>query len=141
MSTYGMDTDGDGMMSAAELRAYEDYKAQKRAEAEAHEQKLAAEAAAARAAMEPQYDTVPGFAARRGWHGNTLNEHSYGKALNEADAVFPYNKLKPGPMANLLAKQVSPTAGQPMEPRGRARLQGGGGCAGPVAFYEPNPLG
>ena len=78
---YGMDSDGDGMVDFAELQAYEKFKAEKVAEAKAAAAAAEAAKAAAKAEMESQYDTVPGFAARRGWHGNSLNEHNYGCLL------------------------------------------------------------
>ena len=137
---YGMDSDGDGMVDFAELQAYEKFKAEKVAEAKAAAAAAEAAKAAAKAEMESQYDTVPGFAARRGWHGNSLNEHNYGETLKSDDAVFAYNKLTPGPMAQLLSKPVAATSGVPMEPRGRARTNGGGGVEGPVAFMEPDRL-
>lgn len=137
---YGMDNDGDGMVDFAELQAYEKFKAEKLAEAKALAAAAEAAKAEAKAANESQYDTVPGFAARRGWHGNAMNEHNYAEPLKKEDAVFAYNALSKGPMAQLLARPASTTAGAPMEPRGRARTQGGGGIEGPVAYYEPDPL-
>ena len=136
MSAYGMDTSGDGVLDAEELAAYREYLAQKEAEARAHAQMVEDSKAAAKAQMETQYDTVPGFAARRGWHGMETNTHNYAEPLKKEDAVFAYNKLKPGPMAQMMAKAVDPSAGMPMEPRGRARTQGGGGIDGAVPFYE-----
>lgn len=137
---YGMDGDGDGMVDFAELQAYEKFKAEKKEEAKAAAAALEASKAAAKAEMETQYDTVPGFAARRGWHGNAVNLHNYADHLDEHEAVFPYRCLKPGAMAAILQKPGNPTAADPMEPRGRARTQGGGGVEGPIAFMEPPRL-
>lgn len=137
---YGMDSDGDGMVDFAELQKYEAYKAEKVAEAKAAAAAVEAAKAADKAAMETQYDTVPGFAARRGWHGNEVNLHNYADHLDEHEAVFPYRCLQPGPMAAMLQKPTSSTAGAPMEPRGRARTNGGGGVEGPTPFYEANRL-
>ena len=53
-----MDTDGDGTMDAAELAAYEEYKAQKRLEAAAHAKAIEDGKLQAKAQMETQYDTV-----------------------------------------------------------------------------------
>ena len=78
--------------------------------------------------------------ARRGWHGNELNEHNYGATLVKETAVFPCNSLKPGKMAQMLAGNQTRTSGVPMEPRGRAREKGGGGIEAPVDFYEPDRL-
>ena len=36
--------------------------------------------------MVAEYETVPGFAARRGWHGNAINDHNYGEPLTAATA-------------------------------------------------------
>jgi hypothetical protein len=123
----------------AELQAYEAFKAQKIAEAKAAAEADAVSRASAKAEMLSTYDTVPGFAARRGWHGNSINEHNYGEHLGK-DPVFAYKPLPSGAMANLLEKSVSPTAGVPMEPRGRARVRGGGGVDAPTPFFEPNRL-
>ena len=92
--------------------------------------------AEAKKAMESQYDVVPGFAQRRGWHGSNVNQHNYAEAINPNDAVFACNKLKPGKMAELLARPPSPTSSDPMEPRGRARTNGGGGIGPEVKYYE-----
>lgn len=140
--SYGMDADGDGMLDFAELQAYEAYKQQMKDEAAALAAKEKAALAAMEAKMVSTYETVPGFAARRGWHGNSLNEHNYGEVIKSDTAVFPCNKLAPGAMAQMLTKPVSPTVGVPMEPRGRARERGGGGVevGGPFAFMEGDRL-
>ena len=139
MSAYGMDGDGDGVLSFEELQAYEAFKAQKKAEAQAAAAAAAAAQAAGKAAMQADYDTVPGFAARRGYIGNTMNDHNYGEPLSAEKAVFKYNKLTPGKMAQMLARPVD-SSGPPMEPRGRARTNGGGGIEGQTEFYEPDRL-
>lgn len=137
---YGMDSDGDGVVNFAELQAYEKHKQDMIAQAA--QSKAAAEAAkaGAKAEMASQYDTVPGFAARRGWHGNDVNHHNYADHLDEHEAVFPYRCLPPGPMAAMLQKNATTTTGVPMEPRGRARTNGGGGVEGPSSFYEQDRL-
>lgn len=137
---YGMDQSGDGIVDAAELRAYEEFKAQKKLEAEQAAAALEASKAAAKAAAQTDYDVVPGFAGRRGWHGNEINHHNYADHLDEHEAVFPYRCLPPGPMAAMLQKNSTTTTGQPMEPRGRAREKGGGGIEGAVSFYEVDRL-
>lgn len=137
---YGMDQSGDGIVDAAELRAYEEYKASKVAEAKAYAAALEASKAADKAEAVTDYDTVPGFAARRGWHGNNINEHNYGEHLKPEDAVFSYTALKPGKMAAMLEAKSSKPPPSPMEPRGRARTKGGGGIEGAVPFYEPDRL-
>ncbi len=71
--------------------------------------------------MKTDYDTVPGFAARRGWHANNLNSHNYGAKLEADNAVFPTNFLSQGPMAQMLARPTSPTHPSSQMPRGRAR--------------------
>ena len=40
--------------------------------------------------------------ARRGWHGNSLNEQNYGDELTPDSAVFPFNAHKDGSMARFL---------------------------------------
>jgi hypothetical protein len=138
--SYGMDADGDGMLDFAELQAYEKFKAEKDAEARAAWEAQEAAKAGAKAAMVSDYDTVPGFAQRRGWHGQELNTHNYGVPITKDSAIFPCNKLPPGKMAQMLKRPVSPTAGVPMEPTGRARERGGGGIDEPIEYYEADRL-
>lgn len=127
---YGMDTSGDGMMDKAELDAYYEYKA--KAE-EAHQAELA-QMATMKAMMDERnksdYETVPDFAARRGWDGNTLNEHNYAEALTSEKAVFPFHQVAHGPMAQFL-ERPAPASGKDMAPRGRSRDVDG--------FFAPPP--
>ena len=64
---------------------------------------------------------MPGFAARRGWHGNKLNEQNYGDTLTPATAVFPYNAHGDGAMAKFLHSTNAKPAHSPDGLRGRAR--------------------
>ena len=81
----------------------------------------AARAAADKAAVKTEYETVPGFYQRRGWHGSAINEHNYAEHWRADNAVFPAVALKPGAMAKFLERPVDSNAGNPQEPRGRAR--------------------
>jgi len=126
---YGMDASGDGMMDKAELDAYYAVKAQAEADL-AKEQAIAAAArTASMAANASQYETVPGFAARRGWDGNTINEHNYAESLTKETAVFPYREVSHGPMAQFLERPPSPPKDN-QAPRGRSRT-------GPDFFAPP----
>jgi hypothetical protein len=53
------------------------------------------------------------------WHGRQINDHVYTGPLDKDHAVFQYNKLDPGPYAQMLSRPVGNTAKQP--PGGRFR--------------------
>ena len=57
------------------------------------------------------------------WHGRQMNDHVYTGPLDKDHAVFAYNPLEKGPMANFLTKPVAATP-KP-EPRGRFRAVDG----------------
>jgi len=148
---YGMDKDADGTVDFAEIQAYEKYKAEMYAKAKANANAVEASKSGLKAGMTSDFDTVPGFRDRRGWHGNDVNHHQYAEPIAADTAVFPYNKGKVGQMASMLQTSSNTTydritalakepSGSPMEPRGRARTRGGGGIDSPIKFYEPNPL-
>jgi len=118
---YGFDDPTDGVITAEELAAYEAHK-------DAMELAQEAEMARARAYLDQRaamnksdYDTVPGFAARRGWHGNNLNEQNYGDELTPDHAVFPFNAHKDGSMAKFLHQRGEVPERQPDPLRGRSR--------------------
>jgi len=141
---YGIDGDGDGIMDFKELQAYMAFKAKKLEEALAHDAAVEAGKAAMKKEMLGDYETVPGFVDRRGWHGNDINEHNYGEHLTAKTAVhddFPgrvFNQLPAGPMAKIMGGPAA--ASSSMDPRGRARARGGGGIDDPVSYYEPDRL-
>ena len=117
---YGMDSSGDGVMDFEELQAY--YKVKEDAEAAlkmelARQEAAKAQAAAANAS---DYETVPNFAARRGWDGNAINEHNYAEKLTEDKAIFPFRTVSHGPMASFLESSAGSPQGN-QGPRGRAR--------------------
>jgi hypothetical protein len=127
---YGMDSSGDGIMDKAELDAYYEYKAQVEQQLLAEKAQAAAQKAAVDAANASDYETVPGFAARRGWDGATINEHNYAEPLTAQTAVFPFRAVAHGPMAQFLDRPA-PASSANMAPRGRSR-------DGP-GFFGPPP--
>ena len=72
---------------------------------------------------EPAVGTVPGFYQRRGCHATALNEHNYAEELSAQAAIFPFNSLRRGPMANFL-HQATPSPAKEA-PTGRARATPG----------------
>lgn len=80
---YGMDQSGDGKLDFAELQEY--YKVKDDAEV-AHQAELAQRAqtrAVTAARNATDYETVPGFEARRGWHGREIN-----KGIDGRDMIY-----------------------------------------------------
>ena len=125
-----MDASGDGMMDKAELDAYYEVKKQAELDLQKEQAVAAAAKAATMAANASDYETVPGFAARRGWDGNAINEHNYAEPLTAEKAVFPYREVAHGPMAQFLGRPVSPPKDN-QAPRGRSRT-------GPDFFAPPS---
>ena len=117
---YGMDASGDGMMDKAELDAYYEYKAQAEEALKVEKAQMAARKAAFEQTNKSDYETVPDFAARRGWDGNSLNEHNYAETLTKDKAVFPFVQVSHGPMAKFL-ERPPPASSAGMAPRGRSR--------------------
>ena len=107
-------------MDKAELDAYYEYKAKVEQELVAEKAAAAAKKAAIDAANASDFETVPGFAARRGWDGNTINEHNYAESLTAEKAVFPFHQVAHGPMAQFL-ERPAPASSANMAPRGRSR--------------------
>lgn len=78
---YGMDGDADGMFTAEELAAHHAHLAAMKAQ---EQERLAAQAAASaarQAKFATLYETVPGFAERRGFNGFQVEHFQYGKHL------------------------------------------------------------
>jgi len=98
----------------------------------------AAASAARRAAFATDYETVPGFAERRGFNGFQVEHFQYGKHLTpeevadrDTPGTSPDNIQSDGPMASIMARPPSPPKDTMMGPRGRARAGDG--------FYQPAP--
>jgi len=133
---YGMDGDADGMFTAEELAAHHAHLAAMKAQ---EQERLAAQAAASaarQAKFATLYETVPGFAERRGFNGFQVEHFQYGKHLTpeevadrDTPGTSPDNMHLDGPMASIMARPPSPPKDTMMAPRGRARAGEG--------FYQP----
>ena len=57
-----------------------------------------------------------------GRHMQSLNDHNYAEPLTKEKAVFAFNSMSHGPMAEFLEKKAaSPPKPNAMAPRGRTR--------------------
>jgi len=119
---YGMDSGGDGV-SKEELDAFYEYKASKEAEVEAQKAAMAAQRAKLAKQNATDFETVPDFVDRRKSHMSSLNDHNYAEPLTKEKAVFAFNSMSHGPMAEFLDKQAAspPKSPNQMAPRGRTR--------------------
>jgi len=147
---YGMDGDADGMFSHAELQAHYKYKASVEAERRAQYAAQAAHLQAMANKNKTIYETVPGFAARRGFNGNKMETFKYGKVLSPAEFA---DRDTPGTSPdvilpqNAFAKMMSRPGRwndkpQLMPPRSKWRSGPnvhGGYSVGTVGVYDPTP--
>ena len=69
----------------------------------------------------PRARPVPTRPVRR--HMSSLNDHNYAEPLTKEKAVFAFNSMSHGPMAQFLEKQAAspPKSPNQMAPRGRTR--------------------